>query len=172
MMEGEQKRRILKTARESVISMMMLFAVFSFLMVFRTIQVDGTSMEPTLKHRQIGLMINNPATIVADDILVFSYEPYVNEKNYAVKRVVGVGGDTIMYSAGMLSINGIERPEYSNPGDDSHLYTDIIQLGHDEYWVLGDNMDPGESLDSRTFGKVEGKWVVGKLLRKNEGVKR
>lgn len=67
-----------------------------------------------------------------------------------IKRVVGLPQDFIELSGDELTVNGEKLndvPCHSSKKEDFQ-----IQLGENEYFLLGDNLD--ESRDGRTFGAV------------------
>ncbi|WP_126466130.1 signal peptidase I [Aedoeadaptatus ivorii] len=83
-----------------------------------------------------------------------------------IKRVMGLPGDKISIEGGKIYINGELLNE---PYIENGLYTDPIYSAkphtilEGELFVVGDNRYPGESVDSRTFGEVPFKNVVGKV---------
>ena len=101
------------------------------------------------------------STIKRGDIVVFPY-PVDPDIDY-IKRVIGIGGDTIKIDDEKVYINGeLEESEY--------LYFDPellkipesreIVIPQGKLWVMGDNRR--NSKDSRYWGFVEEDTVIGK----------
>ncbi len=85
------------------------------------------------------------------------------KKDYAVKRIIGLPGETIQLWRGCVFIN---RQLLVEPYLPKHTYTCPMSpmsrgaafvLGEGEYFVLGDNRPC--SADSRTYGPVERKQI-------------
>jgi signal peptidase I len=77
-----------------------------------------------------------------------------------VKRVIGLPGETISSSGNTVFINGRPLSEpYLSPGQpmEGPIATQVIPAGH--YFVLGD--DRGDSEDSRFFGPIAARSVIG-----------
>jgi len=111
------------------------------------------------------------------DVVVFYDE---KDDDILIKRIIGLPYDTIEIIEGVIYINnGILIDEYSHlpiamllvdfeetplrnwaTGDYVYEYTDLhkIYLGHDEYWVIGDNRT------SSWFGVVKEGDIVGQLI--------
>lgn len=121
------------------------------------------------------------------DIMVFKY-PGNPSINY-IKRVVGVPGDKVRYEDKKLYINGEEiKPRFiakvpprspttiiydETLGDVTHSIQHMVgrkpslelqqtTIPDNQYFVMGDNRD--NSNDSRAWGMVEDKYVVGKAF--------
>lgn len=105
------------------------------------------------------------------------------ENRYAVKRVIGVPGDTIRLrayaaeirpsgasaftpEAQLLGVRHRTSIEPAPAGWDPSLPfaggADEVTLGPDEYYVLGDNRV--SSSDSRSWGPLEAERIVGRLV--------
>lgn len=147
-----------------------LLALFIRTFIFQTARVDGSSMYPTFEDRDLLIVkkyenIINPNKYTRGDIIIFSPPTKDNKKLY-IKRVIGLPGDKISIEEGKIYINDTPLNEaYIEDG----LYTEAIYLDapyripEDELFVVGDNRQPGGSIDSRTFGDVPFKNVVGKV---------
>ncbi len=99
------------------------------------------------------------------EIWVFLYPGDL--KTHYIKRVVGLPGETVELHDGRLYINGEQRAEpwadYAGRGVlilNSHQGP--YQVPEGRLFMLGDNIS--NSLDSRSFGAVETKLLVGKAL--------
>jgi signal peptidase I len=79
-----------------------------------------------------------------------------------IKRVVAGPGDTISIINGHVILNGKrEKDSYIRPcgGAPSCTFRKPITIPPDEYFMMGDNR--GVSDDSRFWGPVPDKWVIG-----------
>jgi len=123
------------------------------------------------------------------DIVVFRTDgisgiPNSSRVRYYVKRIVGLPGERVSIKPPYLYINGqrvtdppifetIARAENGYSGyvlpdtfpAPQYLAseTDSVQLGEDEYFVLGDNSQA--SLDSRFWGPLRRHSIVGRVTR-------
>ncbi len=99
----------------------------------------------------------------ANDVVVFL--PNGNEKSHLyIKRVIGVPGDKVQIKNGAVYVNGelfeeavdvsaIEHPE---------LAEEEIEVGEDEFFVLGDNRNNSEDSRYANIGNVKKEHIVGK----------
>jgi signal peptidase I len=101
------------------------------------------------------------------DVVIFKYP--LDPSVYFVKRLIGLPGETIRIDEGIVSIKGrgkraqFERliePYLSSQGMDKEPIE--ITLEENEYYVLGDNRK--ESSDSRIWGPLQNKFMVGRAL--------
>jgi signal peptidase I len=79
-----------------------------------------------------------------------------------IKRVVALPGDRIFIQDGHVIRNGKrEKDGYINPcaGGNACTLTTPITIPPDHYFMMGDNR--GESDDSRFWGPVPRKWIIG-----------
>ncbi|MHA2010068.1 MAG: signal peptidase I [Promethearchaeota archaeon] len=142
---------------------MVLVSICAVITLFdpRLYNVSGYSMFPTLNHRDtvitVSLFMGSPTLIERGNIVCINQE----ENLYLVKRVVGIPGDRIVVTKGILFINGVSEEagkvliQFTNGEYD-------IELGPNQYFVLGDNRPM--SRDSRTFGPVSRERIVGEVI--------
>lgn len=130
--------------------------------------VDGISMEPTLKNKQILITkeVTTDVDIERGDIVVVDVNGLGEEySGDYLKRVVGLPGDTLQIHDGKLIINGKVSEEYQfedivDPG----CLKSPLTLGIDQYMVLGDNRN--YSVDGRVFGPIPKKRIINVVKKK------
>lgn len=150
---------IMFAMRMVAILMITLFVLTTF--VFRTIYIDGSSMEPTLHHGEMGVAnrLMKEQDLKRFDVIVMNTE----SEGYVVKRIVGLPNETIAYQDEKLLINGEWYDESFLDKDYIALHTmnnqipftqdfGPITLKDDEYFVVGDNRM--NSKDSRVLGPI------------------
>ena len=95
----------------------------------------------------------------AHEALVFiGLAPTSNENNL-VKRVIGVGGDTVEGRGGKVYVNGSELNEpYVFPGDTPSPTDFRVTVPADSLWVMGDHRS--DSSDSRSHRADPGKGFI------------
>lgn len=81
-----------------------------------------------------------------------------------LKRVIGLPGERVALSDGLLYVDGKQTPEPYLGGLPSSLGLSRTNwlLGEGEYVVLGDSRS--HSTDSRNFGPIKVDQIVGKVL--------
>lgn len=115
------------------------------------IRVDGTSMIHTLDNNEF-ILVSKVAYLARDpqrlDIVICRYP---GRDGTYVKRIVGIPGDTVQIQNHTVYINGqpLDEPYIDYPAD--YTYP-LIQLGQDQYFVLGDNRI--HSTDSHVIGPI------------------
>lgn len=113
-------------------------------------KVSGDSMQATLQDGD-NLIVDKISYRFRDpkrfEIIVFPYR--YAEDTYYIKRIIGLPGETVQINDGYVYINGELLDEnyglevMNNAGNAENP----IELGEDEYFVLGDNRN--HSADSR-----------------------
>ena len=134
------------------------------LFVFHTARITGSSMERTLNSDDV--------VLVYDLAYAFGNAPqrgdivectFPGRSGRYVKRLIGLPGDRIEIRENCVYING----EYLSESYVSSVAEDYaIQLGADDYFVLGDNR--ADSYDSRAadMGTLKRKDIHGRVLMK------
>jgi signal peptidase I len=83
----------------------------------------------------------------------------------AVKRIIGLPGETVSIQPGWVEINHRNLPEpYLKAGTETYPLTALTQfrLDHGQYFVMGDNRRV--SRDSRYYGPVGVSQLCGRVL--------
>lgn len=141
-----------------VISILFIFLFKTFL--FRSIVVSGESMLPNYRDEEVLILRTGHTELERGDIIVAR----VNGKQY-IKRIVGLPSETLQIIDGYIYINGdlLEEP-YTNKTTEYGIAKEQIVIPDNCYFVMGDNRD--NSKDSRMFGAIERKCIIGKAILK------
>lgn len=143
---------------------LVLVLIFSFF--FRIIQVDGSSMVPTLVDGDKLIVWGAGYTPQRGDVVIV--DSYTSYGRPLVKRVIAKGGDTvdIDYIAGTVSVNGeVLQEDYI--AEPTYLSYDVefpYTVPDGTVFVMGDNRNA--SLDSRSssVGCIDERDILGKVL--------
>lgn len=167
----EKEKKINKSTIHEILSTLFYcgVAVFlAFVLVFSVgmkISMVGVSMEPALYNGQevlINRFIYKITSPKRGDVIAFL--PNGNQNShYYLKRIVGLPGESIQIIDGYVYINGERVPEdeYDKMADYG-IAGNEIQLGSDEYFVLGDNRNMSEDSRSGNIGAVKKDTIAGK----------
>ena len=82
-----------------------------------------------------------------------------------IKRIVGLPGDHLSVIAGRVYIDGSRLKEpYIRPSADCDICNEPreVTIPPGSFFMMGDNR--GESADSREWGPVPKKWIIGKAF--------
>lgn len=147
-----------------IITASLIAITLVFTLLFRLVDVDGTSMETTLHHRERLVLSCLPYTPERGDIVVIS-RGVDNEP--LIKRVIGLAGDTVSIDAesGAVYLNGevLDEP-YIQVSTAPERMQGEVTVPDGEVFVMGDNRSAGRSLDSRTFGCIGEEHLIGKVV--------
>ncbi len=159
---GDGKLNVFEVFQAIISALVVITILFTF--AFRVVNVDGTSMKPTLQNKDKVVVSTVGYEAKRGDIVVISSTDGLKEP--IIKRIIAVGGDTvdINFTTGVVTVNGTEE-DYSNELTSQQF--DIafpITVPEGTVFVLGDNR--GNSLDSRStrVGCVDERLIVGKVL--------
>ena len=90
-----------------------------------------------------------------------------------IKRIVAIPGDTLAIRDGHAVVNGrVQKESFTRPcqGIGQCTYPQPIKVPPDHFFMMGDNR--GESDDSRFWGPVPRKWIIGQAFFTYWPVKR
>jgi len=145
-----------------------LLVVLIFTFVVRLIGVDGSSMEPTLKHGDRLLVLNSLwyDDYRYGDIVVLRKDSFMEEP--IVKRVIATEGQTvdIDFDEGVVYVDDVALEEdYINDYTYLEEGTEFpLTVPQGSVFVLGDNRNhSSDSRDSR-LGTVDNRYVIGKAV--------
>lgn len=153
-------RRLL--LREVAHLFLILAAVSALHHTVGAFEVEGASMEPTLRSRQyvvVDTLLPRARTVQRGEVIVFRY-PRNPDVEY-VKRVVGLPGEQIAVAHGRVWVDGQPlREPYVR--DVPRYIWGPGRVPAGSVFVLGDNRN--SSSDSHLWGAVPVSHVVGRAL--------
>ena len=137
------------------------FIVYSFLN--QTI-VSGNSMSPVLEANDMCLvnrLIYDLGGPERYDIILFERND-TGKPN--IKRVVGLPGESVQISAGLIYIDGEPvKDDRIGVVALSGVANNAVELGPDEYFVIGDNADSSEDSRFSNIGNIKKSSIRGKI---------
>ena len=155
-----------------------IIVLISNVWLVQSYRVDGVSMQPTLEnndHLLVWKSNRSWASITGGnyipkrgDIIIFEHP---DNQLVLIKRVVGLPGERVTIKNNQIIIHSSEypdgflpnlkTPENTNPPPGDQVYG---VLKEDELFVVGDNRQPNQSNDSRSFGPIKAENIIGKLV--------
>jgi signal peptidase I len=188
--EHRDRNRVLGGIRELVETIVLaLIFFFALRAVVQNFRVEGSSMFPSFADGQY-VLVNKavyahlnlqqlpgwlpfasrggePERFLFSppqrgDVIVFHPPPPNDPRRDFIKRVIGVPGDTVDIRQGHVYVNSgeLSEPYIRQPTLPINVRFAHVQLGPNEYFVLGDNR--GNSSDSRAWGPVSADEIVGR----------
>ena len=144
-----------------VLTIVAAVAVLIATLVLPVLQIEGTSMEPTLVNGDI-VLLTKTTKFGRGDLCGFTW----NNK-LLIKRVIGVPGDWIEIDTdGTVYLNGekLDEPYTEHLAVGECDVTFPYQVPPEEYFVLGDMRE--SSIDSRNtlIGCIKKDQIVGKVF--------
>lgn len=143
----------------------LVIAYFITHYIVSSTQVEGTSMENTLNNadrifiQKAGV---SEKTLKRGDIIVFQAP---DENLDYIKRVIAFPNEYVQIENGQVYINGTRLNEPYINTDYTHTSDQTEWLvGEGEIFVMGDNRIPGASKDSRSFGPIPVKSILGRAF--------
>lgn len=137
--------------------------------LFQPFIVTGSSMQPNFYQGEY-LIIDELTYRFSEpdrgDVVVINSP--ADDKQFFIKRIVGLPGETMIIANGKVEVKNAENPEGKALKED-YLAPSAATFGNftvtlppGEYYVLGDNRIA--SSDSRFFGPIKEDAIVGRVL--------
>jgi signal peptidase I len=117
---------------------------------------NGPSMSPTLLTNDRFMITTDVHHLERGEIVIFN----APEGKIYVKRIIGLGGDTIEIKNNSVYLNGTELAEPYIVKE--NIDFNLIKVPEGSYFVLGDNRP--NSHDSRAMGPINEDKIIGKAL--------
>lgn len=166
----EQKETSLMKEIVSTIVYLLAVVALTFLFVEfvgQRTHVNGDSMNATLEDGdnlivdKISYRFKNPERY---DIIVFPYK--YQEKTYYIKRIIGLPGETVEIEDGVIYIDGevLEETYGKEAIRSAGIASEPIELGEDEYFVLGDNRNNSSDSRDPSVGNIKKDDIVGRAF--------
>ncbi len=129
--------------------------------------VSGDSMVPTFEDKdyvivdEISYRFHEPNR---GDVIIFRFP--LEPDRFFIKRVIGLPGETVILQGQTIKIKNSEHPEGFEIDEPEIKVKSVghttITLKDDEFFVMGDNRN--NSSDSRSWGPLEEKYIIGRAL--------
>ena len=150
---------------------LIVFSVISYCLITRfvltAVVVEGKSMSPTLVEGERFILDRwscHFRKLQRGDVVVIQ-DP--GHKDYAVKRIIGLPGESLFLKEGAVLLNGKRLLETYLVSGTQTFSPDkkdrLIIVGKDQYFVMGDNRANSE--DSRYYGAVSRARILGTLFK-------
>ncbi len=168
---GDNKmKNVLKEILSISIYLLLVFCAAYLIVTYvgQRTQVSGSSMETTLSDGdhlivdKISYRFDDPERF---DIIVFPFQ--YDTDTYYIKRIIGMPGETIQIDdSGNIYIDGevldenYGREVIQSPGRAG----DPIQLGNDEYFVMGDNRNNSSDSRDPSVGNIHRRDIIGRAF--------
>lgn len=151
------------------IAVLISFIVLKFICI--TAVVPTGSMKPTINEgdKIIVWECLKYFDFKRGDLIVFDGLNTAQEDKILVKRVIGLPGETVKITDGVVYINGVALEE-DYVKNDKPFFMDEVTVPEDEYFVLGDNR--ANSFDARYWSykfvkqsDIMGKGMLTKFIK-------
>ena len=140
------------------------FACYLVYSVGSRVEVSGSSMNPVLNSGDV-VLINR---IVYDLGMPSRYDIAVFEKENSslnMKRIIGLPGETVQIKDNLVYINGkpLDADDALGQATIAGTAEFPIDLGEDEYFLLGDNRESSEDSRFSGIGTIKREQLTGKV---------
>lgn len=168
MLQSELGGRLFKTTSLTFEIGKYIIAIITVILtihsLFATIQIiSGPSMLPTFTSgSHVFVDRRDWVELKRGEVVILKYPGDPQHRTF-IKRIIGVPGDTVAIRDSVVYVNNSPINEsYLQPGTITAPNIDSKLLQKNEYFTMGDNRPV--SNDSRFFGPVERKFIIGRVI--------
>ncbi len=126
-------------------------------------RIDGAAMLPSFPDGTI-VVVDEKAyeqnLVQRGDVIVFQHPN--NPERILFKRIIGLPNEQVQVIDGVVSIDSVQIVE-SYVEEKATYFFSGLQLGENEYFVLGDNRN--DSSDSHNWGPLPSENIIGKVIK-------
>ena len=162
--ENEKVRSSMRWVFQIMVTL--VFAAVVAIMMFQTVTMQESSMEPTISVGDrffINRAVYKFSSPQRGDMIVFRTSAS-DDAALHIRRVIGLPGETVQISGGRILIDGEvynegkDFPMITNPG----LAATAVTLESGEYFVLGDNRNNSSDSRDPSVGILKRKDLLGR----------
>jgi len=169
---GRKRTVLLGLAGVPIGAVVLVVSSWSVTFVGQVARIEGQAMAPTLEN-EARVLVNKMAYLTTrparGEVVMLRYP--INPDKLFVKRVVAIAGDRLRIQDGRVFINDVPRLD-TEVAPDSRSHDDwgpqVIPEGY--CFVMGDRRN--NSSDSRHWGMVPEKYVLGRVAYRLTGARR
>jgi signal peptidase I len=120
--------------------------------------VSGESMAPNFTEGRPCFVRRLPGPVARGDVVIVR-----DGAQQAIKRVVGMPNEELVFQNGRLLVNGqpLAEPYLRAATRTYPVYQTSFRLGPADYFVMGDNRNHSE--DSRVYGPLQREAILGRV---------
>lgn len=172
-MQFDTRKRKQKRVIGIIFSWLLVIGVAVFLAyllvtyVGQTTTMLGESMKPVVSNKdtvfvhKLAYSFKEPKRM---DVIVFDSKNEENNHIY-IKRIIGMPYETVQIKDGTVYINNkkLKGLPFKDSIITAGLAAEPMELGENEYFVLGDNVNNSEDSRSANMGNISRANIIGKL---------
>jgi len=178
VVRAENRRSWFKAIVGAVATLIFFILILTY--VISPTEVNGISMQPTLKTGNIMLVFKWPQTwarltgsqyIPSRTSVVIIAKNSVSEEQL-IKRVIALPGETVNITNNRMTVYNQNNPGGFNPDNAACCKNLLEPIGtfttnvpDGQVFAMGDNRNPGASIDSRSsVGNIQSSQIIGKVV--------
>ena len=148
-----------------------IWVIINFIIVYviTPVTIDGISMEDSYYNNDKVLLWHFGYKADSNDVVVIDASNYGDSSSFYIKRIVAIPGDKLDYSENVLYVNDKLVCQKLTISEWNIIINSVgfsnceqIIIPENKYLLLGDNRN--HSSDSRYFGLVDQKDIIGKII--------